>query len=42
MELGSDVSSSFAQAVELIDGISDLNTPEREILVKVGVFAPKQ
>jgi uncharacterized protein (DUF362 family) len=42
MELGGDVSSSFAQALELIGGIPDLNTPDREVLVKVGVFAPKQ
>ena len=42
MELSSDVSSSFAQAIELIGGIPDLNTPGREVLVKVGVFAPKQ
>ncbi len=42
MDLGSDVSSSFAQAVDLIGGIPDLNKPDQEVLVKVGVFAPKQ
>jgi uncharacterized protein (DUF362 family) len=42
MEIGSDVSSSFAQALELIGGISDLNTVDREVLVKVGVFAPNR
>jgi uncharacterized protein (DUF362 family) len=42
MEIGEDVSTSFAQALKLIGGISDLNVPDREVLVKVGVFAPKQ
>ena len=42
MELGDDVSSSFTQALELIGGIPDLNTPDREVLVKVGVFEPKK
>jgi uncharacterized protein (DUF362 family) len=42
MELGQDVSVSFAEAVELIGGISDLNVFDREVLVKVGVFEPKQ
>ncbi len=42
LELGDDVIASFQQAINLIGGIPDLNTPEREVLVKVGVFAPKQ
>ena len=42
MELGQDASAAFAEAVELIGGISDLNRLDREVLVKVGVFEPKQ
>jgi uncharacterized protein (DUF362 family) len=42
MEFGDDISSSFARALKLIGGISDLNTPSREVLVKVGVFDPKK
>lgn len=30
---------SLQQALRLIDGINDLNTPEREVVVKVGVFS---
>lgn len=42
MELGEDVSTSFQHALALLGGIPDLNVPDREVLVKVGVFAPKQ
>ena len=42
MELGQDVSASFAEALELIGGVADLNVFDREVLVKVGVFEPKQ
>ncbi len=42
MEVNDDVSASFAQALKLIGGIAELNVPNREVLVKVGVFAPKQ
>ncbi|MFX0168952.1 MAG: DUF362 domain-containing protein [Candidatus Hodarchaeota archaeon] len=42
MEVGQNVSKSFAEALDLIGGISDLNVYDREVLVKVGVFAPKQ
>lgn len=42
MEMGKDVTASFQQALGLIGGISDLNTTNREVLYKVGVFAPKQ
>ncbi|MBX5328418.1 MAG: DUF362 domain-containing protein [Candidatus Bathyarchaeota archaeon] len=38
MELGSDVRESFNQAIQLIGGIDDLNTPQRSVIVKVGVF----
>lgn len=42
MEFGKDVMASFRQALKLIGGISDLNTSNREVLYKVGVFEPKQ
>lgn len=35
-------SKAFARALQLIGGIDELNTPEREVLVKVGVFKPQQ
>lgn len=40
--IGKDVSASFQQALQMIGGIDDLNTPHREVLLKVGVFEPKQ
>ncbi len=42
MELGKDVTASFQQALILLGGIPDLNTPKREVLYKLGVFEPKQ
>ncbi len=39
--LGSDVIQSFNQAIQLIGGINDLNTPQKSIIVKVGVFDHK-
>lgn len=42
VELGPSVSSSFAEALRLVGGISRLNSPTREVLVKVGVFALNQ
>ena len=42
MEMGSDVSASFAKALTLLGGIPDLNSMDREVLVKVGVFDPKK
>ncbi|MEM3458612.1 MAG: DUF362 domain-containing protein [Candidatus Bathyarchaeia archaeon] len=41
VELGSDVKQSFNQAIQLIGGIDNLNTPERSIVIKVGVFDHK-
>lgn len=38
VELGSDARESFNQAIQLIGGIDDLNTPQRLVIVKVGVF----
>lgn len=42
MEIGQDASASFAEALELIGGIDDLNDFNREVLLKVGVFDPKK
>jgi uncharacterized protein (DUF362 family) len=32
---------SFPQAVEIIGGLNDLNTPNRRVIVKVGIYNPK-
>jgi len=32
---------TFKQGLSLIDGLDDLNTPERTVVVKVGVFSHK-
>jgi len=40
VELNGDVQESFNQALRLI-GIDDLNTAERSVVVKVGVFNHK-
>jgi hypothetical protein len=29
---------SFAKAIRVIGGIDDLNTPERKVVVKVGIY----
>jgi uncharacterized protein (DUF362 family) len=42
MEFGKDVTASFQQALKLLGGVPDLNTPNREVLYKLGVFEPKQ
>ncbi|MFW9831276.1 MAG: DUF362 domain-containing protein [Candidatus Thorarchaeota archaeon] len=42
MKLEKDAFTSFQQALELLGGIQDLDMPEREVLLKVGVFSPKQ
>ncbi|UCF58482.1 MAG: DUF362 domain-containing protein [Candidatus Bathyarchaeota archaeon] len=31
---------SFIKAVDLIDGMNDLNTPEKKVVVKVGIYNP--
>ncbi len=41
VELGQDVKQSFKQALRLIGKIDDLNTADRSVVVKVGVFDPK-
>ena len=41
VELGQDVKQSFKQALQLIEKIDDLNTADRPVVVKVGVFDPK-
>jgi uncharacterized protein (DUF362 family) len=41
IELIDDVEASLGKALKLIGGIADLNTPERSVVVKVGVFDPE-
>ncbi|MFQ5758671.1 MAG: DUF362 domain-containing protein [Candidatus Bathyarchaeia archaeon] len=41
VELNQDARESFQQALKLIGGIDDLNTVERSVVVKVGVFSHK-
>ena len=41
VEFDKDVQHSFRKALELIGGIDDLNTSNRSVVVKVGVFDPK-
>lgn len=40
VELGANPAAALAQAVRLIGGIADLNTPDRSVVVKVGIFDP--
>lgn len=32
---------SFATALDLIEGISDLNTPDKKVVIKVGIYNPQ-
>ncbi len=41
VELDQDVKQSFKQALQLIGKIDDLNTADRSVVVKVGIFDPK-
>ena len=41
VEFDGDIEGSFKQAIDLIGGITDLNTAERPVVVKVGVFSHK-
>lgn len=41
VELDADVEGSFKQAIKLIGNIADLNTKDRSVVIKVGVFDPK-
>jgi len=41
VDLGQDAVGSFKQALELIGKIDDLNTAERPLTIKVGVFDPE-
>ena len=38
VEVGQDPKQAFKQALDLIGGIGDLNTKDRQVVVKVGVF----
>jgi len=42
VEFSKDVQESFKQALKLIGKIDDLNTKKRNVVVKVGVFDPKE
>ncbi|MCW4055881.1 MAG: DUF362 domain-containing protein [Candidatus Bathyarchaeota archaeon] len=41
VEIDKDAKQAFKQALNLIGGIDDLNTKDRSIVIKVGVFDPK-
>ena len=41
VEFGGDVARSLKQVLPLIGGIDDLNTAERSVVIKVGVFSHK-
>lgn len=41
VEFDEDYSKTLKQALDLIGGIEDLNTAERNVVVKVGVFHPR-
>jgi len=34
-------SNAFPQAIETIGGLSDLNSPDRRVIIKVGIYNPK-
>ncbi|MFX1509405.1 MAG: DUF362 domain-containing protein [Promethearchaeota archaeon] len=42
MEIGEDATTSFREALQLLGGIPDFNTSQREVLYKLGVFDPRQ
>jgi uncharacterized protein (DUF362 family) len=42
VKFGEDVPSSLERAFKLVGGISDLNTPEKSIVIKVGVYDHKK
>jgi len=41
VDLNQDATRSLGQALSLIDGVDDLNTQKRNVVVKVGVFNPE-
>jgi uncharacterized protein (DUF362 family) len=41
VEFNGDVSASFQKALHLLGGISELNTPKRDVAIKVGIFYPR-
>ncbi|MFX1474449.1 MAG: hypothetical protein ACFFCO_03080, partial [Promethearchaeota archaeon] len=41
VEFNGDVSASMQKALRLLGGISELNTPKRDVTIKVGVFHPR-
>ncbi len=41
VEIKGDVQESFDQALQLVGGIDDLNTAQRTVVIKVGIFDPK-
>jgi len=38
VEVDGDIRSAMSRALKLIGGISDLNSPKRRVVVKVGVY----
>lgn len=41
LRMNGDPTSVLCQALELVGGIQELNTPEREVTIKVGIFDPR-
>jgi hypothetical protein len=41
VEINGDCAGALRRAVDLLGGIDDLNTPEREVALKIGLFDPK-
>ncbi len=41
VRINGDYSEAFRQAVRLIGGLEGLNTPEREVTIKIGLFDPR-
>ncbi len=41
VEFNGDVSTSMQKALHLLGGIGELNTPRRDVAIKVGVFHPR-
>ena len=42
VEIDKKVQEAFSHALQLINGIDELNTSKRSVIIKVGVFNPTQ
>jgi uncharacterized protein (DUF362 family) len=41
VETGGDINRALKKAIRLLGGIDDINTKEKEVVIKVGIFNPK-